>query len=73
MWAAEIKLRAERMAGEMLADAAERGERDRGRGGDPKSQSHDSTVKLANLGVTKSESSRWQQVGSVRNALRCPV
>lgn len=56
-----MKLRAERRAGEMLRDMAERGERDAGQGGDRKSQFHDGTVKLDDLGIDKKESYRWQK------------
>lgn len=56
---AEIKLRAERRAGEML------GEMEKHKGGRPsENQSHDATS-LSNLGITKSQSSRWQQVASL--------
>lgn len=47
--AAEVKLRAERRMGELLQDGVKQG-------GDPKSHG----VTLADLGVTKMESSRWQ-------------
>lgn len=56
--AAEIKLRAERKAGEMLA-AMEL------RGGDRKSKSHDVTLNLDDLGIDKMQSSRWQKEASV--------
>ena len=58
---AEIKLRAERKAGEGIPDAVSRG-------GDRKtgSKSHDGTLKT--LGINKNQSSRWQQAASVPEA-----
>ena len=57
--ATEIRLRAERRAGEMLTDMAERGERPKGR----KKQSHAAT--LSELGVSKTQSSRWQKLAEL--------
>lgn len=67
--AAEIKLRAERRAGELLR------EMDDPRGGDRKSEtaknqkSHDATIDrtptLADLGISKSQSSRWQAIAAL--------
>lgn len=59
-WATEIKVRAERRAGEMLAEM-------------PKNlgaatRSHDVTAPpktLADIGITKNESSRWQKLAAV--------
>ncbi len=56
--AAEIKLRAEQRAGEMLRPK-------KLRGGDRKSKSRDVTLKLSNLGVTKMQSHRWQSIAAL--------
>lgn len=57
---AEIKIRAERRAGEMLRET------ERQKPGEYQ-RSHDVTVapKLSNIGVTKSQSSRWQATASL--------
>jgi hypothetical protein len=57
--ATEIRLRAERRAGELLAEMAERDERPRGR----KKESHVAT--LSGLGVSKTQSSRWQALAAI--------
>jgi N6-adenosine-specific RNA methylase IME4 len=57
--ATEIRERAERRAGEVLAEMKERGERREGHG-DQKSELRGVTPKLADLGVSKIQSSRWQ-------------
>jgi N6-adenosine-specific RNA methylase IME4 len=56
--AAEVKIRAERKAGECLAAMDGKG----GHGGSRKSSC---TMKLEDLGITKTQSSRWQQEASV--------
>ena len=60
---AEIKLRAERKAGELLAD------RDKHPAGRPaENRFHDATnlpPRLTDLGISKSQSSRWQSVASL--------
>ena len=62
--AAEIKLRAERRAGELLQEV----DRER-RGGDRRSKSQPATLKLDSLGINKSQSSRWQQIARIDNAV----
>jgi N6-adenosine-specific RNA methylase IME4 len=59
--ATDIRLRAERKAGELLRDMAEKGERDRGRG-DRRAESQAAIPRLADLGVSATQSSRWQKL-----------
>ena len=58
--AAEVKLRAERKVGSLLAELHLQG-------GDRKSKSHDATLKLEDLGITRTQSHRWQVEASVSN------
>jgi N6-adenosine-specific RNA methylase IME4 len=57
--ATDIRTRAERKAGELLREMAERDERPRGR----KKESHVAT--LSDLGVSKTQSSRWQSLAAL--------
>lgn len=74
--AAAVRIEAQAKAGELLRRMREQGERsERGR---PQKTSHRATfsgsdgapVSLHNLGVTRAESSRWQQVASIAPELR---
>jgi len=68
-WATEIKVRAERRAGEMMRDT----EKNKGAAGNPGGrgasivQSQDVTAHptLADMGISKNESSRWQKLAAV--------
>ncbi|WP_434664761.1 MT-A70 family methyltransferase [Paraburkholderia sp. A3BS-1L] len=61
--ATRLFMEAERRAGELLMTMVERGERDAGHGGDRKSRSRNGTVnKLSDLGITKKQSMKWQQL-----------
>lgn len=59
-WATEIKVRAERRAGQMLADMGANGAR-AGRG----RPAEDKPSTLEDLGVTEKQSHRWQKLASV--------
>jgi len=59
--AAEVKLRAERKAGEFLKSL-------KLRGGDRRSKRHDAPLKLEDLGISRDQSKRWQYVASVTEA-----
>jgi hypothetical protein len=68
-YATEIRLRAERRAGELLIEMAARKERHDGRGHTKsvgsRSVTPRSEPKLADLGVTKTQSSRWQKLAEM--------
>jgi hypothetical protein len=66
--AAAVRIEAQAKAGELLHEMAERGER--ARPGDADGRRQRPSVSLGDLGVTKSESSRWQQVAGVPPAVR---
>ena len=60
-WATEIKVRAERKAGEMLAEAKKNGER--ANRGKPAKMSNDAT--LSDIGISRDQSSRWQKLAGI--------
>jgi hypothetical protein len=62
--AAEVKLRAERQAGKLLAQMTLRG-------GDRRSKHHRERLKLDDLGISRNQSTRWQMEAQVpENAFR---
>lgn len=79
--AGEVRLRAERRAGQLLTEMKQTGERDQGSGGNRRSPSHGTTViqetpyqqseshrpvvTLSDLGVTRDQSSQWQQLAKI--------
>src|SRR5262249_55354773 len=68
LWVAEIRLRAKRRAGELLAEMKETGER-AGRGGDHTGNvTRDDIATLPELGVTRNESSKWQKLAAIPEA-----
>jgi hypothetical protein len=66
--AAAVRIEAQAKAGELLRTMAERG--DRARAGDSDGRRQRPSATLDDLGITKSESSRWQQVASVPDEVR---
>ena len=56
--AEEIKLRAERRAGELLKETAKHG-------GDRKSKSRSQGGTLIEIGITKNQSSKWQKIANI--------
>lgn len=59
--AVELRKRAERKAGQLLIEMKERGERESGKGNrNPTLKLLTVTPKLSDLGISKTESSRWQ-------------
>lgn len=63
--AAEIRLRAERRAGELLAEMRQKGERKKP--GDNRKTSRSTTSQLSDLGISRDQSSNWQKVAAIPN------
>lgn len=59
---AEIKMRAERRAGEILREMKANGQR---HPGGRQIESHDDTQTLEDMGISKTQSSRWQKLASI--------
>ncbi len=65
-FATEIRMRAERRAGQILIEDKAAGRRDAGQGGNRKSRSSATTViRLADMGITKDEAARWQRIAKL--------
>ena len=64
--ATEIRIRAERRAGELLRDMAEKGEREAA--GRPEKRSQGVTIRLEDIGVSKMQSHRWQKLAALDDA-----
>jgi hypothetical protein len=60
-YATDIRMRAEIRAGELLAEMANKGERAVRKN----MQSQQATSKLSDLGVTRTQSSRWQKLAAL--------
>ena len=69
-WATEIKVRAERRAGQMLAEMPKNAGAKGTGSNQHEVRSHDVTAPktLADIGITKNESSRWQKLAAVSDA-----
>jgi hypothetical protein len=63
--ATDIRMRAEIRAGELLAEMAERGERTGQGQGKGKGRKPQPLQKLSDIGVSKSQSSRWQKLAAL--------
>lgn len=63
-WVTEIKVRAERRAGELLSQMKQSGELTP-HGGDRRSDSRSDTTSLKDVGISPDQSSRWQQLASM--------
>ena len=65
-WATEIKVRAERRTGELLDEMARNGQRKTdGRPRNKRSSREDRIPELKDLGISKNQSSTWQQLATI--------
>lgn len=68
--AGEVRIRAERRAGQLLAEMKQSGERSNGYAPQKKVESRATTPPkhLADLGITRDQSSKWQQLAAIPEA-----
>jgi site-specific DNA-methyltransferase (adenine-specific) len=64
-WAVEIKIRAERRAGELIKEQQAAKVLDSGKGGDRKSDHRRDVATLKSLGISRDQSSKWQMLAAV--------
>jgi hypothetical protein len=71
--ATELRFDAERKGGELLIEMAAKGERDPGHGDRQSEKAKSQPVtQLADLKITKTQSSRWQQLAKLNTRVRFP-
>ena len=64
-WVHEIRMRAERRAGELLKETKESGQRVNEKGSNKVSRGATPTATLSDFGISRDQSSKWQQLAEV--------